>query len=121
MRYVILNCSRITNRRELYDAVAEHLPIPEYFGRNLDALHEVILLDILPTGRLTLEILDYETMKSKMGGYAVGLVGGGNTDVSGLEKDVAAIREQGDRTQYVDGQGNTVIRYKNLTRKIYKN
>ena len=63
----------------------------------------------------------YQRANSAMGGYAVGLVGGGNTDVSGLEKDVAAIREQGDRTQYVDGQGNTVIRYKNLTRKIYKN
>ena len=56
-----------------------------------------------------------------MGGYAVGLVGGGKTDVSGLEKNVAAIKEQGDHTQYVDGQGNTIIRYKNLTRKIYKN
>ena len=63
----------------------------------------------------------YQCANAAMGGYAVGLVGGGNTDVSGLEKDVAAIREQGDRTQYVDGQGNTVIRYKNLTRKIYKN
>lgn len=63
----------------------------------------------------------YQRANAAMGGYAVGLVGGGNTDVSGLEKDVAAIREQGDRTQYVDGQGNTVIRYKNLTRKIYKN
>ena len=63
----------------------------------------------------------YQRANAAMGGYAVGLVGGENTDVSGLEKDVAAIREQGDRTQYVDGQGNTVIRYKNLTRKIYKN
>lgn len=63
----------------------------------------------------------YQRANAAMGSYAVGLVSGGNTDVSGLEKDVAAIREQGDRTQYVDGQGNTVIRYKNLTRKIYKN
>ena len=63
----------------------------------------------------------YQRANAAMAGYAVGLVGGGNTDVSGLEKDVAAIREQGDRTQYVDGDGNTVIRYKNLTRKIYKN
>ena len=63
----------------------------------------------------------YQRANATMGGYAIGLVGGGNTDVSGLEKDVAAIREQGNRTQYVDGQGNTVIRYKNLTRKIYKN
>ena len=63
----------------------------------------------------------YRRANAEMGGYAIGLVGGGNTDVSGLEKDVAAIRQQGDRTQYVDGQGNTIIRYKNLTRKVYKN
>lgn len=62
----------------------------------------------------------YQRANATMGGYAFGLVGAGSTDVSGLEKDVAAIREQGDRTQYVDGQGNTIIRYKNLTRKIYK-
>ena len=63
----------------------------------------------------------YQKANATMGGYALGLVGGGNTDVSGLEKDVAAIRQQGDRTQFVDGDGNTIIRYKNLTRKIYKN
>ena len=63
----------------------------------------------------------YQRANAAMGGYAVGLVGGGKTDVSGLEKNVAAIKEQGDHTQYVDGQGNTIIRYKNLTRKIYKN
>ena len=63
----------------------------------------------------------YQKANAVMGNYAVGLVSGGKTDVSGLEKDVAAIREQGDRTQYVDGDGNTVIIYKNLTRKIYKN
>ena len=63
----------------------------------------------------------YQRANATMGGYAFGLVGGGSTDVSGLERDVAAIRQQGDREQYVDGQGNTIIRYKNLTRKIYKN
>ena len=53
-----------------------------------------------------------------MGGYALNLIGAGKTDVSGLEKDVAAIRQQGDESRFVDGQGNTIIRYKNLTRKI---
>ena len=43
---------------------------------------------------------------------------GAGADLSGLEKDVSAIRQQGDTVQYVDGSGNTVIRYKNLTRKI---
>lgn len=60
----------------------------------------------------------YQRANAAMAGYAVGLVGGGITDVSGLEKDVAAIRQQGDETRFVDGQGNTIIRYKNLTRKI---
>lgn len=60
----------------------------------------------------------YQRANAAMAGYAVQLIGGGKTDVSGLEKDVAAIRQQGDETRYVDGQGNTIIRYKNLTRKI---
>ena len=60
----------------------------------------------------------YQRANAAMAGYAVGMIGGGTTDVSGLERDVAAIRKQGDQIQYVDGQGNTVIRYKNLTRKI---
>ena len=60
----------------------------------------------------------YQRANAAMAGYAVGLVGGSSTDVSGLEKDVAAIRQQGDETRFVDGQGNTIIRYKNLTRKI---
>ena len=63
----------------------------------------------------------YQRANAAMDGYAFQLVGGGSTDVSTLEKDVAAIREQGDRAQYMDSQGNTIIRYKNLTRKIYKN
>ena len=57
----------------------------------------------------------YQRASASMAGYAVGMIG---TDVSGLERDVAAIRKQGDETRYIDGEGNTVIRYKNLTRKI---
>lgn len=60
----------------------------------------------------------YQRANATMAGYAVQMIGGDKTDVSGLQKDVSAIRQQGETTQYVDGQGNTVIRYKNLTRKI---
>lgn len=60
----------------------------------------------------------YQRANEQMGRYAVGLIGAGKTDVSGLERDVAAIRKQGDETRFVDGQGNTIIHYKNLTRKI---
>ena len=60
----------------------------------------------------------YQRANARMDNYAVGLIGSGKTDLSGLERDVAKIREQGDETRFVDAQGNTVIRYKNLTRKI---
>ena len=60
----------------------------------------------------------YQRANERMDNYAVGMIGAAKTDISGLERDVAKIREQGDETRYVDAQGNTVIRYKNLTRKI---
>lgn len=59
----------------------------------------------------------YQRANAAMAGYAVSMIGGG-TDVSSIERDVAAIRKQGDESRIVDGQGNIVIRYKNLTRKI---
>lgn len=60
----------------------------------------------------------YRRANASMASYAVGMIGGGQTDVSGLERDVAAIRKQGDESRFVDGNGYTVIRYKNVTRKI---
>lgn len=40
------------------------------------------------------------------------------TDVSCLEKDVEQIRKQNETRVYVDAQGNTIISYKNLVRKL---
>lgn len=52
----------------------------------------------------------------QMAGAVLGISGG--TDVSGLERDVRAIREQGDESRVIDRDGNIIYRYKNLTRKI---
>ena len=60
----------------------------------------------------------YQRANTAMAGYAVSMIGGGTTDVSRLERDVSAIRKQGDCTQYNDGQGNVIYKYKNLTRKV---
>ena len=59
----------------------------------------------------------YQRANTALAGSAVGMVVGG-TDVSGLERDVAAIRRQGDESSFVDQSGNVVVRYRNLTRKI---
>lgn len=58
----------------------------------------------------------YEKANARLSGLALGMIGG--DDLTAIGKDVRAIREQGDEVRYTDGQGNTVIRYKNLTRKI---
>lgn len=60
----------------------------------------------------------YQRANTAMAGMAFTMVGGSSTDVSKLERDVHAIRTQGAESRYVDGNGNTVVKYKNLTRII---
>lgn len=60
----------------------------------------------------------YQRANETMGANAVAVLNGSHTDVSALERDVAAIRKQGDNAQYTDGNGNVIYRYKNLTRKV---
>ena len=73
MRYVILDGAAVGSRKELYDALEAHMDLPPYFGRNLDALHDVLLHEILPAGPLTLEIADFDALRANLGEYAVGL------------------------------------------------
>lgn len=63
----------------------------------------------------------YQRANTAMAGYAVSMIGGGTTDVSTLERDVAKIREQGEENRYIDADGNMIIQYRNLTRRIKKN
>ena len=58
----------------------------------------------------------YARANETMSSLAVQMMGG--TDVSRLEKDVSAIKRQGEESRFVDGQGNTIVKYRNLTRKI---
>lgn len=62
----------------------------------------------------------YQKANESMSNMAVTMVGGNGTDVSALEKDVREIRQQGARSRFVDGQGNVVLVYKNLTQTIIK-
>ena len=59
----------------------------------------------------------YQRANAAMSGVALGVLGG-RADLSVLERDVSAIRQQGEETRFVDGNGDTIVRYKNLTRKI---
>ncbi len=65
MEYVIIYADEITSRKEFYDAIEHHICVPEYFGRNLDSLH-----DILSERRMTLEIRGFELLQERLGKYA---------------------------------------------------
>ena len=52
-------------------------------------------------------------------GLAVNVIGQG-TDISGLSADVRRIKEQGERRMWTDAQGNQMLSYKNLTRRVVR-
>ena len=64
MRYVIISGECITSKEELHVALREHLEFPEYTGRNLDALH-----DILAEMSVTLEIRNADVLRDYLGDY----------------------------------------------------
>lgn len=60
----------------------------------------------------------YMKAYDNLGSFAFATTQGSSTDVSKLERDVQAIKKQNDTRVYTDAQGNTIIVYKNLTRKL---
>lgn len=58
----------------------------------------------------------YQRAGDRMSGMAIEM---GGVNLGRLEKDVSAIRQQGEEQRYIDGTGRTVIKYHNLTRRIY--
>lgn len=42
MMQIVLDGSVITGREQLHDAVSQQLALPEWYGRNLDALYDCL-------------------------------------------------------------------------------
>ena len=57
MRTIEINCEAITDRSSLHSLLAEGLSLPEWYGRNLDALHDC-LTEISEETSLTLNGFD---------------------------------------------------------------
>ena len=60
----------------------------------------------------------YGTMYDRLDSFAFATNTSAPTDVSRLEKDVSEIRKHGDTRVITDKDGNTIITYRNLIRKI---
>lgn len=69
MRYIQLDCLHMTDKETLHDYIAKELNLPEYYGRNLDALYDC-LTELAPC-ELTLKNTD---VLSALGRYGQSLL-----------------------------------------------
>ena len=42
MKEILINCASIGTREALHDALAREMNFPDWYGRNLDALHDML-------------------------------------------------------------------------------
>ena len=70
MKRVIINFKKVTDRESFYDLIEQKLGTPDYFGRNLDALH-----DVLTEKNITLEVRSFSHLCEVLGDYAEAFAG----------------------------------------------
>ncbi len=67
MKEIIIDCKDINSRYQLHERLAEKLGFPEWYGNNLDALHDC-LTDINEETEITFE--NYKILEENLGKYA---------------------------------------------------
>lgn len=67
---IILDGGQMLNRRAAHDHLAQQLELPEYYGRNLDALYDLLTERGTPT---RLVVRQRETLLSWLGRYGAAL------------------------------------------------
>ncbi len=75
MLELILDGKDINTKGDLYDCIKKQLPVPVWFGENLDALYDLITCDILPSEPLTVILRNKEALQEHLDGYAGALMG----------------------------------------------
>lgn len=66
----VIDGEKITGKSELYESIAEQIPLPGWFGKNLDALYDVITCDLLPKENAEAEIVNLKVLRDRLGSYA---------------------------------------------------
>lgn len=68
MKKAIINCAEINSRYQLHEKLADALSFPEWYGRNLDALHD-ILTDFSEDTLITFS--NFVILEENLGRYAL--------------------------------------------------
>lgn len=63
---ITIDCSSIHTRQDLHRLFAEALSFPDWYGNNLDALH-----DCLTSLSGTIRLMDWDTAETKLGKYGL--------------------------------------------------
>lgn len=71
MREILLDGGAVTSRAELHDLLSRSLDLPEWYGRNLDALYDC-LTDLVNETQIFL--LGMDPMRDVLGPYADSLL-----------------------------------------------
>ena len=68
--YKLVDLTGIKTKEELFDRIEDGLDLPVYFGKNLDALH-----DMLAYSDMTLIVIGFADAKEALGDYAEAMAG----------------------------------------------
>ena len=71
MRYVTIDCTKLVDEASVHDTFAQALDFPAYYGRNLDALYD--LLTSLPEAT-RIELQGKDIMLKQLGAYGAALL-----------------------------------------------
>ena len=70
MREFVLDGARMTDRKALHDYLQEALPLPAWYGRNLDALFDCLW----EIGPCTVRLTNAAALRASMGDYGDALI-----------------------------------------------
>ena len=73
MRTIVLDGSLMAGREEAHEYLVQRLGLPDYYGKNLDALFDILSADLTEPTRLV--VYRREALAQSLGSYGEALLG----------------------------------------------
>ena len=67
MRQIVLDGAAVFSREELHEVLSRELSLPEWYGRNLDALFDCLSAEL--TEETGIRVRHPEVLQERLGGY----------------------------------------------------